>query len=125
MLSKFGLKIAESKSSAIEFGRLEWEKARREGKKMATFDFLGFTHYCDKTRGGIFKLGRKTSGKKFRQEMKAVNHWLKGVRNLFKLMDRTLSLLRTQREHTKDYGGSITRFLVPKPEEEPRLCSAL
>jgi RNA-directed DNA polymerase len=80
-LSKFGLKIAEGKSRVIGFGRSEWEKARREGKKVATFDFLGFTHYCDKTRRGKFKLGRKTSRKKFRQKMKAVNQWLKRVRN--------------------------------------------
>ncbi len=80
-LSKFGLKIAEGKSRVIGFGRSEWEKARREGKKVATFDFLGFTHYCDKTRRGKFKLGRKTSSTKFRQKMKAVNQWLKRVRN--------------------------------------------
>jgi RNA-directed DNA polymerase len=80
-LGKFGLKIAEGKSRVMEFGRYEWEKARREGKTVATFDFLGFTHYCDKTRRGKFKLGRKTSGKKFRQKMKAVNQWLKRVRN--------------------------------------------
>jgi group II intron reverse transcriptase/maturase len=80
-LSKFGLKIAEGKSRVIGFGRREWEKARRESKKVATFDFLGFTHYCDKTRSGKFKLGRKTSGKRFRQKMRAVNQWLKRVRN--------------------------------------------
>jgi group II intron reverse transcriptase/maturase len=80
-LSKFGLKIAEGKSRVIGFGRYEWEKAQKEGKKVATFDFLGFTHYCDKTRRGKFKLGRKTSSTKFRQKMKAVNQWLKRVRN--------------------------------------------
>jgi RNA-directed DNA polymerase len=80
-LGKFGLKIAEGKSRVIGFGRYEWEKARQEGREVATFDFLGFTHYCDKTRRGKFKLGRKTSSKRFRQKMKAVNHWLKRVRN--------------------------------------------
>jgi RNA-directed DNA polymerase len=86
-LGKFGLKIAEGKSRVIGFGRYEWEKARREGGKVATFDFLGFTHYCDKTRRGKFKLGRKTSSKKFRQKMKAVNQWLKSVRNQAKLAE--------------------------------------
>jgi group II intron reverse transcriptase/maturase len=80
-LGKFGLKIAEGKSRVIGFGRREWEKAREEGKKVATFDFLGFTHYCDKTRRGKFKLGRKTSSKRFRQKMQVVNQWLKRVRN--------------------------------------------
>jgi len=48
-LGKFGLKLAEEKTRVIEFGR----KAEKPG----TFDFLGFTHYCDKTRGGGFKVG--------------------------------------------------------------------
>jgi len=80
-LDKFGLKIAEGKSRVIGFGCKEWEKAQREGGKVATFDFLGFTHYCDKTRRGKFKLGRKISSKRFRQKMKSVNQWLKRVRN--------------------------------------------
>jgi len=86
-LNKFGLRIAEGKSRVIGFGRYEWEKARQEGKTVATFDFLGFTHYCDKTRRGKFKLGRKTSSQKFRQKMKAVNQWLKRVRNQVTLVE--------------------------------------
>ena len=80
-LGKFGLKIAEGKSRVIGFGRNEWEKAQRTGMNVATFDFLGFTHHCDKTRRGKFKLGRKTSGKRFRQKAKAMNDWLRRVRN--------------------------------------------
>lgn len=83
-LAKFGLKVAEDKSRVIEFGRRVWEKTRQEGGKVATFDFLGFTHYCDKTRKGKFKLGRKTSNKKFKQKMVAMNEWFKNVRNLVK-----------------------------------------
>jgi hypothetical protein len=52
-----------------------------EGKYLETFDFLGFTHYCDRTRRGFFKLGRKTSSKKFRQKAKELNLWLKKVRS--------------------------------------------
>lgn len=84
-LDKFGLRIAEGKSRLIGFGRRTWEKARREGGRVETFDFLGFTHYCGKTRRGAFKLGRKTSSKKFRQKMKAMNDWLMRVRNLVEL----------------------------------------
>ena len=83
-LAKFGLKIADDKSRVIEFGRRIWEKAMKEGGRAATFDFLGFTHFCDKTRKGKFKLGRKTSAKKFRQKMVAVNEWLKKIRNAVK-----------------------------------------
>jgi len=82
--AKFGLKISESKSRVIDFGRKALDKATREGGKVATFDFLGFTHFCDKTRKGKFKLGRKTSERKFRQKMVAINDWLKKIRNCIK-----------------------------------------
>lgn len=45
-----------------------------------TFDFLGFTHYCDRTRLGKFKLGHKTARKKFIQKAKELNQWMKKVR---------------------------------------------
>ncbi len=92
-LKLFGLEIAESKSRIIEFGRYVWQRAQQEssasttGAKAATFNFLGFTHYCDKTRKGKFKLGRKTANTKFRQKIKAMNKWLKKVRNLIELRE--------------------------------------
>jgi group II intron reverse transcriptase/maturase len=84
-LSRFGLEVAEGKSRIIEFGRYVWQRAQQQGTKVATFDFLGFTHYCAKTRNGKFKLGRKTASLKFRQKMKTMNIWLKSVRNAVKL----------------------------------------
>jgi RNA-directed DNA polymerase len=86
-LGQFGLEISEEKSQIIEFGRGSCLKAKRQGRKCATFDFLGFTHYCGRTRTGGFKVGRKTSGKKFRQKLKEMNQWLKHVRNTAELED--------------------------------------
>ncbi len=80
-LAKFGLRISESKSRTIAYGRTTWQKARETGEKPATFDFLGFTHYCTTTRKGGFRAGRKTSRKKLTQKLKAMNQWLKKVRN--------------------------------------------
>ena len=105
-LGKFGLRIAEGKSRIIEFGRYPWEQAQREGRKMAMFDFLGFTHYCDKTRKGKFKLGRKTSVKKFRQKVEAMKVWLKGVRNLVKLEEWWKVLRLKLIGHYRYYGIS-------------------
>jgi len=105
-LGKFGLKIAKDKSRIIEFGRRVWQKAQREGKKVATFDFLGFTHYCDRTRKGAFKLGRKTARKKFIQKMKEMNQWLKKVRNLVKLKEWWQVLRLKMFGHYRYYGIS-------------------
>lgn len=80
-LAKFGLKLAEAKSRIIEFGRYRWQTACRTGKRLATFDFLGITHYCDRTRTGGFKLGRKTARIRLRRALQATNEWLKLIRN--------------------------------------------
>jgi RNA-directed DNA polymerase len=105
-LGKFGLKIAEGKSRVIGFGRNEWEKAQRTGMNVATFDFLGFTHHCDKTRRGKFKLGRKTSGKRFRQKAKAMNDWLRRVRNQVTLAEWWKVFRLKLAGHNRYYGIS-------------------
>lgn len=105
-LDKFGLKIAEDKSRVIEFGRYVWEKAQRENKQVATFDFLGFTHYCDKTLRGKFKLGRKTSRRKFILKIKAMNQWLKWIRNQVKLIEWWKTLKQKLMGHYRYYGMS-------------------
>ena len=105
-LGKFGLRIAENKSRIIKFGRYAWQNAQEENGKVATFDFLGFTHYCDKTRYGKFKLGRKTSSLKFRQKIKAMNEWLKNTRNLVKLEEWWDSLRVRLLGHYRYYGIS-------------------
>src|SRR5574340_903905 len=86
-MGKFGLIISEEKSKIIEFGRCTCNRARKYGFKCETFDFLGFTHFCDKTRIGKFKLGRKTSRRKFTQKMKEMNWWMKHIRNRVELND--------------------------------------
>lgn len=105
-LDKFGLKVAESKSRTIEFGRHVWTKAQNEGRKMESFDFLGFTHYGDKTRKGKFKLGRRTAKTKYRQKLKAMNIWMKKVRNQAKLKEWWAVLKIKLNGHYHYYGIS-------------------
>ncbi len=86
-LRRFRLRVAEEKSRVLPFGRSPYEAAQEKGKKLATFDFLRFTHYCTKSRRGYFKLGRKTAKERFRQRIKETKQWLKDVRNMIKLKD--------------------------------------
>lgn len=79
--AKYGLEIHPTKSRNMSFGRFEKENAEREGRKANTFDFLGFTHYCGQSRKGKFKVGRKTSRKKYASKCKALSQWLKKIRN--------------------------------------------
>lgn len=83
-LKKFQLEVEQSKTQLIRFGRFAEEDAARRGGKPGTFDFLGFTHYCGKTRYGAFKVKRMTSKKKFRAKLKAIKCWLQDERNRLK-----------------------------------------
>ena len=59
-LCKFGLSLHPQKTRLVEFGRFaQADRAERGERRPETFDFLGFTHYCMKTRKGRFRLGRK------------------------------------------------------------------
>lgn len=58
------------KIRVIEFGRYAVQNAEKRNQKPDTFDFLGFTHFCDITRKGKFKVGRKTKRKKFSAKLR-------------------------------------------------------
>ena len=71
--AQFGLELQPEKTRLIEFGRYAAaNRARRGDRKPETFEFLGFTHICAKTRNGRFKLKRVTSKKKMRAKLRAV-----------------------------------------------------
>jgi RNA-directed DNA polymerase len=74
-LEGFGLQVAEDKTRSIEFGRFARESARKRGAKPEEFTFLGFTHYCGKTRRGYFKLKRRTSRKKLGAGLREFTDW--------------------------------------------------
>lgn len=105
-LGRFGLKVSEEKSRVIEFGRKAWQGAKETGSRTSAFNFLGFTHYCDKTRKGGFKVGRKTSGKKLRTKLKAMNQWLKSIRNAVELKEWWETLKQKLAGHYRYYGMS-------------------
>jgi hypothetical protein len=105
-LAKFGLRISEAKSRTIAYGRKAWQQAKEQGGKPATFDFLGFTHYCATSRNGKFRAGRKTSRKKLTQKLKAMNEWLKEVRNQMPLKAWWQALRQKLTGHYRYYGIS-------------------
>ena len=81
-LAKFGLELHPDKTRLIEFGRHAVERRRARGLgKPETFDFLGFTHLCGKTRKGRFWLRRITISKRMRAKLREVNDQLKRRRH--------------------------------------------
>lgn len=75
-----GMSLEENKTRLIEFGRYAEERCRKEGKKPETFTYLGFTHYCSKSRNGKFRVKRKTSRKKFAKKCKEIHRQIKSMR---------------------------------------------
>ncbi|WP_246066950.1 reverse transcriptase domain-containing protein [Cytobacillus solani] len=81
-LKKFNLEIAEDKTKIIPFGRFAEKYAKQKGNsKPATFDFLGFTHYCGESKQGKFWVKRKSSRKKVQNKLKESKEWMKKNRN--------------------------------------------
>ena len=103
-LSKFGLEIAENKSKIIEFGRFAEENCKRRGDgKPETFDFLGFTHYCSKSKQGWFRVKRKTSRKKQKTKIAKMKMWIR--QRMHKPLKETIkSLNRKLVGHYNYYG---------------------
>jgi len=113
--SKYGLELHPTKSRNISFGRFEQKNAKAQNRRVNTFDFLGFTHYCDRSRKGNFKIGRKTSRKKYSAKCKEMNAWLKAIRNQVKAKEWWKILIAKLRGHFQYYGVSenyagIARF---------------
>ena len=78
---RFGLELAPEKTRCMEFGRFAREDARKRGEKPKEFSFLGFTHYCGKTKRGRFKVKRRTDRKKMGQSLRRFADWAKRSRS--------------------------------------------
>jgi RNA-directed DNA polymerase len=72
-LGKFALSLHPEKTRLIEFGRFAAERRQRRGLgKPETFNFLGFTFICGKTRAGKFQIKRKTRADRMRAKLKRI-----------------------------------------------------
>jgi group II intron reverse transcriptase/maturase len=77
-LAGFALSLHPDKTRLIEFGRFAAERRKRRGLgKPETFNFLGFTHICGKSRKGKFLVRRKTRSDRMRARLKAVKEGLR------------------------------------------------
>ena len=100
-LEGFGLAVAEEKTRCIGFGRFARENATKRGEKPEEFTFLGFTHYCGKTREGYFKVKRRTSRKKLGESLSQFTQWAKRARHVL----RKGEMLREARIRVMGYLG--------------------
>src|SRR5208283_2641979 len=70
-LAKFKLALHEQKTRLIEFGKLaSLRRGQRGVGRCETFNFLGFTHYCARTREGRFMVKRRTDRRRLVRKLK-------------------------------------------------------
>jgi hypothetical protein len=67
--ARFGLELHPDKTRLIRFGRFAVKKG---GPKPPTFNFLGFTHSCGKTRKGLFTVLRQTMRTRWQAKLREV-----------------------------------------------------
>lgn len=74
--ARYGLSLHPEKTRLLEFGRGAAANARRRGeKKPATFDFLGLTHICARSRRGRFTIHVRTMHKRLQRGFKHISDW--------------------------------------------------
>jgi len=115
-LAKYGLELSEEKTRLIAFGRFAEERLRNQGQgKPPTFDFLGFTHICARSRNGKFTVHVRTARKRMRRAMQRMAAWCREHRHLA-VQEQYRSLVRMLLGHYGYYGrrsnlSSLYRFL--------------
>jgi RNA-directed DNA polymerase len=73
-LAKYGLTLHPEKTRLVAFGRSALP-SRPDMPQPATFDFLGFTHVCARSRRGRFTIHVRTIRTRLRRSVKAVAQW--------------------------------------------------
>jgi len=110
-LEKFGLTLHPEKTRLIEFGRLAARNARRQGKKPETFDFLGLTHICARSRKGKFTVHVKTVAKRLRRGLKAIAEWCNEHRH-DPVAEQQKTLNAKLRGHYQYYGRPTNYYSI-------------
>jgi len=81
-LAKYKLTLHPDKTRLIEFGRYAEENRKKCGEgKPETFDFLGFTHVCARSRKGKFIVHVRTMRKRLQRSMTGVAQWCRKHRH--------------------------------------------
>ncbi|WP_269459324.1 hypothetical protein [Orientia tsutsugamushi] len=81
-LNKYGLNINEAKSQMIKSGRDHAANLAKQGKKIASYNFLGFTCYWGKSRfGTTWRLKYTSRRDRFTEKLKGLRKYLRSQLN--------------------------------------------
>lgn len=102
---KYGLRLHPDKTRLVRFERpreREPDRTQRHGVPRS-FDFLGFTHYWEKSRRGNWAVKRKTAADRITRFLRKLNLWCQGNRHVPMALQHA-QLLRKLRGHYGYYG---------------------
>ena len=106
--AKYGLTLHPEKTRLLEFGREAEEHAKCQGKKPGTFDFLGLTHICTRSRRGKFTVHVRTMRKRLRRSLKAVAQWCQ--EHMHDPVDKQQKILNAKLQGHYQYYGRPTNY---------------
>lgn len=101
-LTKYKLKLNEDKTKLVGFSK----RGFRAGSRQGVFDFLGFTFYLGHSKKGFVIAKLKTSGKRIREKLKALNEWARKVRSAHPIKAIWGTFCAKLRGHIQYYGVS-------------------
>jgi group II intron reverse transcriptase/maturase len=102
--AKYGLKLHPEKTRLIEFGRQALAKSEKPGgPKLATFDFLGFTHIGRRSRKGKFTMHVRTMRKRLKRSITQIWAWCQLHRH-DPVEEQQVALNRKLQGHYQYYG---------------------
>jgi RNA-directed DNA polymerase len=102
--AKYGLTLHPEKTRLMEFGRQALAKSEEPGgPKPPTFDFLGFTHICKRSRRGKFTIHVRTMRKRLKRSLAKVTTWCEEHRH-DPVEEQRSALNRKLRGHYQYYG---------------------
>ena len=116
-LAKFGLEIHPRKTRVITAGRFAAARARRQGKRLPTFNFLGFTCYWGKTIKGYWRLKYTSRRDRFTNKLKGLKAFLKQNLNTTDTNETLRTVVRVVRgwvnyHGISDNGKRVGHFLL-------------
>ena len=101
---KYGLKLHPEKTRLMAFGRQALAKSEEPGgRKPPTFDFLGFTHICKRSRKGNFSVHVRTMRKRLRRSLNNAAAWCQKHRH-DPVKEQQQALNRKLQGHYQYYG---------------------
>ena len=113
--AKYGLTLHPDKTRLVPFrAPNRGGNARGDGDGPGTFDFLGFTHYWERTRRGLWCIKRKTASDRFGRALRSIYEWCRRYRHE-PLHVQHESLSRKLKGHYAYYGitgnaSALARF---------------